>query len=528
VFKVGVVILVAMPAVLKLSYQGEVRRVMMEKDVSYEDVSSAIAGAWPAMKDLTAKYTDEEGDLCVLCEASFTDFLAVSASKASEKATGQLLLRLEFVAAEPAPTKTLGSSDTAMPSSFPMNEDQGQAQSFPWHLPQYWSPHAPGHDWSHGNWGVGSWEGQHGYPGFHGHDCRGYGRGFFKTHGHGWQEHKGWEGKHGHHVEGKWGTQKQEWLLKPKKMLWLMTQLHASGALSKSAAVSLWVDLLPQAVRALAEDSEKAQKAVRKLHKKVPHAKTILQNVMVAAKQIEGLEQCETILTQLLSMMETKDPNAGVIAGELLVSLLSAVDALSFDRQVKFFETFFELQKDDLYKFLDSWKSWCPGLPVDHHGVACNGCGMSPLIGLRFKSLTCEDFDLCSECFCKRQSLPHGEAHEFKMIPLDWANMWWKKQNGMKQAWWGECKEAWKAWMMGKSKGKGKDKGKDKGKGKGKCKRSAWDADAQETPMKLGEEETVLKAQKLEEMGFGDASDMAELLKQCGGNLSKALEALQI
>merc|ERR1712203_1293143 len=190
---------------------------------------------------------------------------------------------------------------------------------------------------------------------------------------------------------------------------------------------------------------------------------------------------------------------------------------------------------------------------VDHHGVTCDGCGTSPLIGLRFKCTTLEDFDLCSECFCKKQSLVQGEGHEFKMIPLDWANMWWKKQDSMKQTWWGEGKEACKAWMKGKGKCKGKGKGKDKGtcKGKGKYKRSYWDADFEvqdsqgkclkkcvptvseddmpsAPPMELEEKETEQKAKKLEEMGFGDASNMARLLKDCGGDLSKALEALEI
>jgi len=42
------------------------------------------------------------------------------------------------------------------------------------------------------------------------------------------------------------------------------------------------------------------------------------------------------------------------------------------------------------------------------------------------------------------------------------------------------------------------------------------------------EEETELsKAKKLEEMGF-DASEVSEALKNCGGDLSKALEALSI
>merc|ERR1719378_1999754 len=130
--------------------------------------------------------------------------------------------------------------------------------------------------------------------------------------------------------------------------------------------------------------------------------------------------------------------------------------------------------------------------------------------------------------------------------------------------------------------GKGQEgKGKGKGKCKGKCKRSGWDAELEEPdakrmcmragaqteakqcarpgcnfqitwhpthcckacekgadchgpkcekvlalepsapPMELFEEDTELKAKKLEEMGFGEASEMTEVLKSCGGDLSK-------
>eukprot|EP00931_Biecheleriopsis_adriatica_P026674 TRINITY_DN161_c0_g1_i4.p1 TRINITY_DN161_c0_g1~~TRINITY_DN161_c0_g1_i4.p1 ORF type:complete len:504 (-),score=125.10 TRINITY_DN161_c0_g1_i4:57-1568(-) len=328
-----------MPAVLKLSYQGEVRRVMMEKEVSYEDVSSAIAGAWPAMKDLTAKYTDEEGDLCVFCEASFTDFLAVSASKAPAKAAGQLLLRLEFVAAEPAPVKTLCHNDAAISHNLSMLGDQGQTQSFQWHPPQHWRPAAHG-------LGADSWDGQHGYSGFHGHCRHGHGHVLFKKQGHGRQERAGWDGKRGYPDEGKWGNQKQE-----KKMLWLMAQ--------RSATVSLCVHLLPETVQflAVAPDSV-VHMVINKLRKKMPYVKAVLQSVLAAAKQIEGLEQCETILMRLLSIKETRDPEAGMVARELLVSLLSAIDALSCDQKEKFFEAFFELHKGDLHKLLDKGREW--------------------------------------------------------------------------------------------------------------------------------------------------------------------------
>merc|ERR1711963_39037 len=47
-----------------------------------------------------------------------------------------------------------------------------------------------------------------------------------------------------------------------------------------------------------------------------------------------------------------------------------------------------------------------------HHGFKCDGCGMDPLIGLRFRCLVCPDYDLCNSC--KFNSIHH--QHAFKRI----------------------------------------------------------------------------------------------------------------
>jgi hypothetical protein len=36
-----------------------------------------------------------------------------------------------------------------------------------------------------------------------------------------------------------------------------------------------------------------------------------------------------------------------------------------------------------------------------HKGVACDNCGITPIVGMRFKCVECEDFDLCEKCFGK-------------------------------------------------------------------------------------------------------------------------------
>jgi len=46
--------------------------------------------------------------------------------------------------------------------------------------------------------------------------------------------------------------------------------------------------------------------------------------------------------------------------------------------------------------------------PQLHEGVVCDGCGMSPVVGVRFKCAVCPDFDLCEVC---ESSGKHDASH---------------------------------------------------------------------------------------------------------------------
>eukprot|EP00928_Gymnodinium_smaydae_P094067 TRINITY_DN78527_c0_g1_i1.p1 TRINITY_DN78527_c0_g1~~TRINITY_DN78527_c0_g1_i1.p1 ORF type:complete len:217 (+),score=28.47 TRINITY_DN78527_c0_g1_i1:76-726(+) len=178
-----------MSAVLKLSYQGEVRRVLLKEtqELSYEKITHVIAEAWPALKDYTPKYVDEEGDLCILCHASFSDFLNISrASSAARNTSGQLLLRLEIVPSTPkASTESRGGQASGTPLHQANDADQ---------------------DWSGGMWNQQAEHGQNHWP-QHGHE--------WLQHVHGWLHqalhHAHHYAHHHHHHDwsqkgaGKWG-----------------------------------------------------------------------------------------------------------------------------------------------------------------------------------------------------------------------------------------------------------------------------------------------------------------------------------
>lgn len=55
----------------------------------------------------------------------------------------------------------------------------------------------------------------------------------------------------------------------------------------------------------------------------------------------------------------------------------------------------------------------CPAMdasPPVHHNVQCDGCGASPIVGPRFKSISKDDYDLCQNCF---QEQPKGSEADY-------------------------------------------------------------------------------------------------------------------
>ena len=49
--------------------------------------------------------------------------------------------------------------------------------------------------------------------------------------------------------------------------------------------------------------------------------------------------------------------------------------------------------------------------PVIHYGIKCDGCGLSPIQGTRYKCDTCYDFDYCFNCYHEK---PHIFGHTFQ------------------------------------------------------------------------------------------------------------------
>ena len=54
--------------------------------------------------------------------------------------------------------------------------------------------------------------------------------------------------------------------------------------------------------------------------------------------------------------------------------------------------------------------------PEEHDGFYCDGCDMSPIRGMRFRCLSCHDYDLCEDCNAKGPSV-HDVRHTMLCIP---------------------------------------------------------------------------------------------------------------
>lgn len=83
---------------LKVTCKSEIRRVVLDKeninDCNYANICYLIQQLFPEESGYTAKYADDEGDLCTLCEASFSDFLETSTAKAGCQQAKLLKLQL--------------------------------------------------------------------------------------------------------------------------------------------------------------------------------------------------------------------------------------------------------------------------------------------------------------------------------------------------------------------------------------------------------------------------------------------------
>ena len=54
-----------------------------------------------------------------------------------------------------------------------------------------------------------------------------------------------------------------------------------------------------------------------------------------------------------------------------------------------------------------------PQAPAVHHGIYCDGCGVYPIVGIRYTCANCANYDLCEACEAQDN---HDHTHVFLKI----------------------------------------------------------------------------------------------------------------
>jgi len=383
-----------MAAVLKITCQGQIHRVILpDGSITFEGVWETIQDLYPG-SSMVAKYYDDENDLCILCQASFSDFVSLSGEH-----NGKKTLRLELTTEEDMCAKIAAGGEGQEETNDLNKPVEKVMQQFAERL----SPCSTVNPMA---------------------AMMQMGMGMFKAFAKG-----AFNGCH----DDQHGL---------RKIKFLILRLHQSGVLDSTAAAALGIHFLPKMLCNTLNHTDK----IDCMFKKHAHAlMPLLQDLHALVQSTPGLEQCEGKIADLLS-------NASNSASEALLELLSALDIQHLEVQAAFFRTLFIKQAPYLEQRCTE-TNWCkpsvPNAPFFHHGITCDGCNKSPLQGLRFKCKECADYDLCADCYTKKSCIHSGEckAHEFEIV------MPWGKGVGKGLGW---CCDKGKGKGKGKACCKGK------------------------------------------------------------------------
>eukprot|EP00928_Gymnodinium_smaydae_P019731 TRINITY_DN17589_c0_g1_i2.p1 TRINITY_DN17589_c0_g1~~TRINITY_DN17589_c0_g1_i2.p1 ORF type:complete len:473 (-),score=114.28 TRINITY_DN17589_c0_g1_i2:62-1393(-) len=417
-------------AVLKVRREGseEVHRVRLESvtELSYATILRSLRQVVPDFRDGEARYLDEENDLCTLCPPSFEDFLACSGCDAAAAASGRpVVLRLEL-----RPRQPLAAADAAKgPSVAPAAKRRpaAAAADAPWAFDAEALRHLLEERWREsrqqqvqGDAGGGA------VPSVPSSASAA--------------------------APAECGA-RQDWFMQPKKLRWVFVTLREKGALSPDVGVSLFVHWLPMLLERLRGSplSDDFDAGLERLLRS--SSKDLLASVQGEA----GSDFKAAAIVAFGNAIGSGEAIADkVVAKKALLAALTALQALPFGARVRAARQLYVALESHVHAFLDDRicnsedKSSCPGpCPLEHRFVTCDGCGVSPVVGPRFKCRSCMDYDLCAACYLRHEDLHRpavaDRGHEFDCLLTDWLSKF-KRQNPL---------EAMAMAVKGLGKGKG-------------------------------------------------------------------------
>jgi len=200
------------------------------------------------------------------------------------------------------------------------------------------------------------------------------------------------------------------------KWLQVIKTMKEIGALNPQVFASLFVQWLPLITQKFTTELDAINHAVA--------TASMTSFLLILQYHVETVPALESFAAPLKAILD-QEPDAPLL-GDTLRSLLTTLQALPFEVQANFVELLSESVfplLDDLVADLPQEETQ-PGWMQDslvHHGVACDHCGASPIVGPRFKCTICPNYDLCGNCFPQKMSI-HGPAtpdaapHDFQCM----------------------------------------------------------------------------------------------------------------
>lgn len=247
----------------------------------------------------------------------------------------------------------------------------------------------------------------------------------------------------------------------PKWLIFAFGVMRAAGCLGPEVVTALVLQWLPMITQRCIRKMEKINKKAGVI---LPTLAPALKPLAECASEVEGMKQFE----ERFRVLAGNRPES-VDLGVLIVEVLRAIAAEPFHVRSRVVHTFVSAWLPKAEELLASWAAdvneWRPASgPLLHHGVSCRACGSSPIEGPRFKCRSCDDYDLCSKCFLRKDEVHAGHEFQSLLIPGkggkgfekglgkglgkracgQWPVAWGKGKGG---AWPGA---AWLGWRAGK------------------------------------------------------------------------------